>query len=57
MWEYFFQNAGREGIVLNCGKSRSVIGLLNRIFRNFTDKPKGSGSSVKMAVSKSGVTT
>jgi hypothetical protein len=34
MWEWKFKNAGRESIVLNCGKSGSIAGLLNRITGN-----------------------
>jgi hypothetical protein len=42
MWERKFENAGREGIVLDCGKSRSLISLLGRIFRK---KPSRSATS------------
>jgi hypothetical protein len=31
MWEWKFSNAGREGIVLNCGKTWSIKSILNRI--------------------------
>ena len=47
MWEYKFKNAGREGIVLNCGKSRSLAGLLHRIFRSITEKPTGSEGNLR----------
>jgi hypothetical protein len=38
MWERKVQNAGREGIVLNCGKSRSLVSFLCRIFRKKSAK-------------------
>jgi hypothetical protein len=56
MWEYMFQNTGREGIVLNCAKSRSLIGLLLRIFHKTVEKASTGDGSVSMKVSKSGAT-
>ena len=38
MWEYKFQNAGREGIVLSDGKPRSLITVLQSIFHKIAAK-------------------
>ena len=39
MWERKFQSAGRERIVLNCGKCGSLGGVVGRIIRKVTAKP------------------
>ena len=47
MWEHKFKNAGREGIVLNCGKSRSLTSLLRRIFHRVAEKSAVSGGDLR----------
>ena len=47
MWEYKFKNAGREGIVLNCGKPRSLSSILGNIIRSITAKPVSDGSNLR----------
>ena len=57
MWEYKFKYAGREGIVLTNGKSRSLSSILGSIIRSGTVKPTSSRGSVDMSASKSRATS
>ena len=44
MWEWKFQNAGRERIQLNCGKRGSLSGMLGRIFGGAAESTASRGS-------------
>jgi hypothetical protein len=47
MWERKFSNAGREGIVLNCGKHRSIADLLSRIINKVKAPSTHSGAMLR----------
>ena len=46
MWEHKFENADREGIVLNCGKPRSLATILSSIFHKMAVKPATSSGNL-----------
>jgi hypothetical protein len=49
MWERKFNNARREGIVLNCGKHRSIADLLGRIINKVKAPSTHSGAMLREA--------
>jgi hypothetical protein len=52
MWEWKFQNARRECIVLNDGKRSVLHGMLERIFHSLGAKPAVNLGGVEVPVQK-----